>query len=109
MDFCAKLTGAAAMTDFRALLSDLRRPQMLIRAARCGLSDYRRERDLKRLLQGAHPSPAQSVPRLLNEEQQMEATRTAGEATYSIARHIDLLIALMAEVRLLPRTGMKAQ
>ena len=97
------------MTDFRALLSDLRRPQMLIRAARCGLSDYRRERDLKRLLQGANPSPTQSVPRLLNEEQQMEAIRTAGEATYSIARHIELLIALMAEVRLLPRTGLKAQ
>jgi hypothetical protein len=96
------------MTDFRALLSDLRRPQMLIRAARYGLCDYRRDRDLRRLLQGQTPSPSQTVPRLLNEEQQIEATRTAGDAAYSIARHIEVLIALMAEVRLLPRTGMQA-
>ena len=54
------------MTDFRALLSELRRPQMLIRAARYGISDYRRDRDLKRLLNGTPPSPTQSVPRLLN-------------------------------------------
>ncbi|MEI6800034.1 MAG: DUF6477 family protein [Pseudomonadota bacterium] len=96
------------MTDFRALLSDLRRPQMLIRAARYGLCDYRRDRDLRRLLQGQTPSPSQTVPRLLNEEQQIEATRTAGDAAYSIARHIEVLIALMAEVRLLPRTGVQA-
>jgi hypothetical protein len=96
------------MTDFRALLSELRRPQMLISAARYGISDYRRDRDLKRLLNGSHPSPLQSVPRLLNEEKQMEAIRTAGDAAYSIARHIEVLIALMAEVRLLPHATLKA-
>jgi hypothetical protein len=96
------------MTDFRALLSELRRPQMLIRAARYGISDYRRDRDLKRLLNGSHPPPLQSVPRLLNEEKQMEAIRTAGDAAYSIARHIEVLIALMAEVRLLPHATLKA-
>ena len=79
------------MTDFRALLSELRRPQMLIRAARYGISDYRRDRDLKRLLNGTPPSPS-----------------TTGDAAYSIARHIEVLIALMAEVRLLPRAQMKA-
>ncbi len=36
------------MTDFRALLETLKRPRMLIRAARCGVLDYRRDRDLKR-------------------------------------------------------------
>ena len=96
------------MTDFRTVLSELRRPQMLIRAARYGISDYRRDRDLKRLLNGTPPSPTQSVPRLLNEEKQMEANRTTGDAAYSIARHIEVLIALMAEVRLLPRAQMKA-
>jgi len=100
--------GDFAMTDFRALLSELRRPQMLIRAARYGISDYRRDRDLKRVLHGANPSPTQSVPRLLNEEKQMEAIRVAGDAAYSIASHIEVLIALMAEVRLLPRTGAKS-
>ena len=52
------------MTDFRALLSELRRPQMLIRAARCGLCDYRRDRDLRRLLQGQTGPPRSSRARL---------------------------------------------
>jgi hypothetical protein len=42
------------------------------------------------------------VRRLLTEEEALEATRKAGDAGYSVARHIDVLIALMAEVRLLP-------
>jgi hypothetical protein len=91
------------MTDFRALLADLRRPKLLIRAARHGQSDYRRDRDLKRLLNGQQPAPDRSVPRLLNEEERLEETRKSGDAAYSIARHIEVLIALMAEVRLLPR------
>jgi hypothetical protein len=41
--------------------------------------------------------------RLLNEEERLEATRRAGEASYSASRHIEVLIALMNEVRLLPR------
>lgn len=90
------------MTDFRALLADLRRPQLLIRAARLGLTDYHRDRDLKRLIDG-HPSPDRSVPRLLSVEERLEETRQRGDADYSISRHIEVLIALMAEVRLLPR------
>jgi hypothetical protein len=93
------------MNDFRALLADLRRPQLLIRAARCGLADYRRDRDLRRLLD-AQPSPDRAVRRLLSEEETMEATRRAGEAGYSVTRHIEVLIALMAEARLLPRAAM---
>jgi hypothetical protein len=89
-------------TDFRALLSDLHRPQMLIRAARIGLTEYRRDRDLKRLIDG-EPAPDRSVPRLLTEEDRMEQTRQRGDAGYSVARHIEVMIALMAEVSLLPR------
>jgi len=91
-----------AMTDFRALLANLRRPQLLIRAARCGFADYRRERDLRRLID-AQPSPNQAVQRLLTEEEKLESNRRAGEASYSASRHIEVLIALMNEVRLLPR------
>ncbi|MEO6300345.1 MAG: DUF6477 family protein [Paracoccaceae bacterium] len=92
------------MTDFRALLADLHRPQLLIRAARCGLADYRRDRDLRRLL-NAQPSPDRAIQRLLSEEEVLETTRKAGEAGYSVSHHIDVLIALMAEVRLLPRVA----
>ncbi len=90
------------MTDFRALLADLRRPQLLIRAARLGLADYRRDRDLRRLLD-AQPTPIRAVTRLLGEEEVLEATRKSGDAGYSVSRHIEVLIALMAEVSLLPR------
>ncbi len=92
---------SAQRTDFRALLSDLRRPQMLIRAARLGLTEYRRDRDLKRLIDG-EPAPDRSVPRLLTEEDKLEQTRQRGDAGYSVARHIEVMIALMAEVSLLP-------
>ncbi|MEO8243140.1 MAG: DUF6477 family protein, partial [bacterium] len=86
------------MSDFRTLLANLRRPQLLIRAARCGLTDYRRERDLRRLLH-AQPTPDRAIRQLLSEEERMEAIRQSGEASYSVTRHIELLIALMAEVR----------
>ena len=91
------------MTDFRSLLANLHRPRLLSRAARFGVSDYRRERDLRRLLDGS-ATPDRAVPRLICEEQRLESIRQAGDAAYSVSRHIDVLIALMAEARLLPRT-----
>jgi Family of unknown function (DUF6477) len=90
------------MTDFRALLAQMHRPRLLIRAARFGMADYRRDRDLRRL--GAPMAPAeQAVTTLMRDEERLEQTRCSGDAGYSVARHIDVLIALMAEVRLLPR------
>lgn len=90
------------MTDFRAFLENLSRPRLLVRAARFGIGDYRRERDLRRLV--PQPLlPSRAVPCLIDEEERMEAIRREGRADYSVARHIEVLIALMAEVRLLPR------
>ena len=90
------------MTDFRAHLADLRRPRMLIRAARCGLGDYRRERDLRRLINGVAP-PERAMTRLICEEERIEENRRSGDAGYSASHHVEVLIALMAEVNLLPR------
>ena len=82
------------MTDFRDLLKNLRRPRLLVQAARLGMADYRRERDLRRIAgTPAAPDHAQAA---------LEQTRRAGDAGYDIARHVEVLIALMAEVRLLP-------
>ena len=89
------------MTDFRAILSNLSRPRLLVRAARHGIDDYRRDRDLRRLTDQARPESA--LPRLVEQEEHLEATRLAGDASYSVSRHIEVLIALMAEVRMLPR------
>ena len=39
---------------------------------------------------------------LLAEETRLETIRTTGEATYSLQRHVAVLTALLAEVRLVP-------
>lgn len=90
------------MTDFRTFLETLSRPRLLVRAARFGIGDYRRERDLRRLVDQPL-NPARALPRLIDEEERLETCRREGRADYSVARHIEVLIALMAEVRLLPR------
>ena len=89
------------MSEIRTLLDNLRRPRLLVRAARHGLQDYRRERDLARLIGRMMPAAESSaVPRLIEAEAEIEEVRRAGAAGYSIARHVELLIALMAEARL---------
>ena len=90
------------MTDFRTILANLRRPRLLIRAARFGLEDYQRERDLRRFL-GDSDSSDTILPTLLAEEARLEHSRKTGDLTYPVVRHIEVLVALMAEVNLLPR------
>ena len=92
-----------------SVLSRLRRPKLLIRAARFGLDDYNRERDLRRLMHApAAPAPTKAVPRLIEEEARLEDIRKSGGAAYSPSRHVEVLIALMAEARLLPREDQAA-
>ena len=46
------------MTDLISLVHALRRPSLLIRAARFGLADYNRNRALKRLTRRNQPAVA---------------------------------------------------
>ncbi|CAN5778531.1 hypothetical protein BH23PSE1_BH23PSE1_17460 [soil metagenome] len=88
------------MLDDATVLSAIRRPKILIRAARAGVVDYQRERDLKRLLRISKAACAGiGIATLLAEENRLETKRTAGEATYSIQRHVAILTALLAEAR----------
>lgn len=91
------------MTDFSARLNELRRPRLLMRAARFGLSDYRRERDLKRLVD-LPASPEATVTALMVQEGKLEDNRKRGDAAYSLTRHIEVLIAILAESRLVMRS-----
>lgn len=93
------------MTDCRTMLDTLRRPRLLMRAARFGLGEYRRERDLRRHVAVAS-SPEDTVSSLISVEAKLEATRVSGDAGYSVARHIEVLIALLAEAQLLRRGNM---
>ncbi len=88
------------MTDIPHDLSDLRRPKILIRAARAGVTDYRRDRDLRRLVRDARgAAPVEAMLPLLAEENRLECTRTTGGATYNMQRHVAVLTAILAEAR----------
>ncbi|MES2550075.1 MAG: DUF6477 family protein [Pseudomonadota bacterium] len=93
------------MTDCRTMLASVRRPRLLMRAARFGLGEYRRDRDLRRHVAG-FASPEDTVFSLMSVEARLEATRVTGDAGYSVAKHIEVLIALLAEAQFLRRGGM---
>ena len=88
--------------DLHQSLAALRRPALLVRAARFGGAGYNRCRDLKRMLGGAQPPrPEAALRQLLEREAEQEAMRRAGAAEHDLSRQIELLIAIIAEQRLL--------
>lgn len=90
------------MIDLMTRIRQLQRPALLARAARCGSDDYRRDTQLPRLLKCSQlPRPAAAIIALLDIEAGMNASRTAHLAHYSAARHVEVLIAIVGEARLL--------
>lgn len=90
------------MTTPLTVLTELRRPRLLVRAARIGLGDYDRRATLRRLLPIGHDGCQWDVFEHLAEvEARLDSMRVEGEATYSVARHVEVLIALVAEARLI--------
>lgn len=86
------------MRDIQTQARSLKRPKLLVRAARFGLDDYRRARDLRRCLNcDTLPTPGQALVLLLDLEKQINSERLAKSGSYVAARHVDLLIAIMAE------------
>ncbi|MXQ07271.1 hypothetical protein GQ651_05370 [Alphaproteobacteria bacterium GH1-50] len=83
-------------------LAALRRPRLLVRAARHGTTDYDRARALPRLLDmPGQTTPEHALSALIAAEAEVEDRRKGALATYSVARHIELLAALMVEARLI--------
>ena len=79
-------------------LAPLSRPRLLAAAARAGAAQYRRDRDLAGLLpQGA--SVRGLLGALAAAEADCDADRRAAAPGYSVARHVKILAALMAEAR----------
>lgn len=82
-------------------LATLRRPRLLITAAKFGLVDYTRCRDLRQALRCggmvALPDAYDAVNRLLEAEATLEEMRRAHDAAWRPARHIAVLVALLAE------------
>ena len=94
------------MLDISARIAQLRRPSLLIKAARFGLDDYVRTMHLRRILKSETiPRPAPAVMQLLDIESALNTARIEKQATYSVARHVDVMIALMAEAQILRATS----
>lgn len=90
------------MQDIISMLHALRRPPLLMRAARIGAEDYRRDVHLPRLLgYGVLPRHGAALLKLIEIEGDLNAMRTSGNSSYSLIRHVDLLIAMLGEARVL--------
>lgn len=90
------------MQDILSMLNALHRPRLLIRAARIGAEDYRRAAHLPRLLgYGQLPRHGNALMRLMEIEGELNALRLDEDSSYSLLRHIDVLIAIVGEGRIL--------
>tara|TARA_R110002124_G_scaffold197208_2_gene364320 strand:- start:64 stop:363 length:300 start_codon:yes stop_codon:yes gene_type:complete len=93
------------MQDILSMLNALHRPRLMMRAARIGAENYRRSSHLPRLLgYGVLPRHSAALLRLIDIEAQLEEERAQSDAGYSLIRHIDVLIAMVGEARVLRAT-----
>ena len=90
------------MKDILSTISALRRPNLLITAARIGLADYRRTTHLPNCLgMGPLPRSGSALLRLMELEEALNTQRKKHAVGYSAARHVEVLTAIMGEARLL--------
>jgi hypothetical protein len=90
------------MQDILSMLHALRRPALLMRAARIGAEDYRRTTHLPRLLgYGVLPRHGAALMKLMQLEADLNEQRVAGNTSYSLVKHVDILIAMVGEARVL--------
>ncbi|WP_170358209.1 DUF6477 family protein [Ruegeria arenilitoris] len=89
------------MQDLMTMITTLRRPRLLARAAKHGAQDYDRDRHLQRILgYGSLPGTGAALMRLMEMEREVNTQRVEEDAAYSLVRHLDLLIALLGEAQL---------
>jgi len=90
------------MQDVLSMLQALRRPPLLMRAARIGADDYRRTTHLPRLMgYGVLPRHGPALLKLMELEYDLNAQRLSGNTSYSLLKHVDVLIAMVGEARVL--------
>jgi hypothetical protein len=86
------------MLDIKTQIAQLKRPKLLVKAALMGQKDYRRKVHLGRILQGSVPPKASAILlQLCDIENQQNGQRKTRNAAYSVARHVEVLIALIFE------------
>lgn len=90
------------MQDVLSMLQALRRPRLLMRAARIGADDYSRTTHLPRLMgYGVLPRHGAALLKLMELEGDLNTQRISGNTSYSLVKHVDVLIAMVGEARVL--------
>lgn len=93
------------MQDIISRLNALHRPQLLMRAARIGAENYRRVTHLRRLLNySTLPRSGPALMQLIDLEADLNAQRKMADAGYSLIRHVEVIIAMIGEARMLRAT-----
>ena len=93
------------MQDIMTQISQLKRPDLLVRAARFGIDEYSRTRHLPRFINvDPMPSPGQALVGLFDYERSVNADRLARRGGYDAGHHIQVLVAIMAESQLYQET-----
>jgi len=88
------------MQDILTRGKNLKRPKILVRAARFGLMRYARESHLRRCLgQDFTPSPGRALIQLFEIEKQLNSERKTKDGAYEAAKHVDVLTAIMGETQ----------
>lgn len=97
------------MEDVLTQISRLNRPVLLVRTARHGIEHYNRSVHLRRLLKtDMIPGPGKAILSLMEIESIVDHQRKTKRAEYSVARHVELLIALICEARILKQAQVRA-
>lgn len=92
----------AAQNALRNRCRGIRRPRLLMAAARAGLAGWQRDRDLPRLLRSeALPHPRQALDQLLMREARHDEARRGNRGDHDLRGHILVLIAILAEMQAL--------
>lgn len=90
------------MQDLLGMIASRKRPSLLLKAARIGANHYSRNRMLKHILaRDSLPRTGEAIMTLLELEDLHNERRNTGDANYSAKRHVEVLIALLGEARLL--------
>ena len=91
------------MSQIVELITALRRPRILVQAARHGVQSYDSKREIMKLT-GYNSSTAEAlVDCLARRERLLDRERREGSETYDMHQHIQVLTALLAELRPLLR------
>lgn len=89
------------MLDVTTYLKTVRRPKLLMQAARINLARYQRERHLVHVLgtrAALRMGPRESLMYLIDEERDQNHQRHEKMAGYEISRHILVLTAMLGEL-----------